>query len=463
MKATKVPAGPRGQFLVGNAFQVLRDPFGFLGRMVRDYGDVVLLRFGSVVTYVLNHPRDIEYVLRTNHRNFIKDRGTRMLTSLVGEGLLTSEGEVWRRQRRLAQPAFQFEQVQKYTAAMVAAGERLAEDWRPGQVRDVHEDMMRLTLEIVAETLFGANVAGVSERVGRAMEVVMRHFASPLIWFDWLQKLPTPGNLRFRRAVRQLDDVVYGLIRQRRTEGRDAGDLLSRLLEAQDEAGNRMTDRQLRDELITLFLAGHETTALALSYTFHLLARHPDVEARLAAELDEVLTGRSPTAADLPQLRYTDWVVRESMRLYPPAYSIGREAVGDCEIGGYPVPKGTQISLIQWVVHRDSRWFPDPEAFRPERWDNDLARRLPRCAYFPFGDGPRVCIGSQFAMTEAVLVLATLARRFRLALVPGHEELRFLLSVTLRPKHGVVMRVEERGTPQGGRHPEGVSHARQPA
>jgi cytochrome P450 len=237
---------------------------------------------------------------------------------------------------------------------------------------------------------------------------------------------------------------MYDTIARRRADGAPGGDdLLSRLLAARDEDGSRMTDRQLRDELVTLFLAGHETTALALAYSFYLLAQHSQAESRLAAEVDEVLQGQAPTGAVVPRLRYTEWVVREAMRLYPPAPSIGREAVCDCEIGGYYVPKGTQLALVQWVVHRDPRWFDDPEAFRPERWDNDLARRLHRGAYFPFGDGPRICIGNYFALLEAVLVLATVAQRYRLALAPGFK-LQLLPSVTLRPKHGVSMVVRDR-------------------
>jgi cytochrome P450 len=444
MTATRVPPGPRGLLLIGNALQAWRDPFGFLERCARDHGDVVRVRFGTLVAYMVNHPRDIEYVLRTNHRNFIKDKGTRMLTTMLGEGLLTSEGDLWRRQRRLAQPAFQLDQIQRYGEVMVSSTLRMLEGWRPGQTRDVHQDMMRLTLEVVGRTLFGTGVdAAVAEQVDRAMKVVMEHYASPLMWYDWAQRLPTPGNLRFRRAVRQLRGLMSALIRRRRESDEDPGDLLSRLLAARDEDGSRMTDRQLMDELATLLLAGHETTALALSYTFYLLSQHPEVDARLAAELEEVLGGRAPTAADVSRLRYTEWVIKESMRLYPPAYGIGREALADCEIGGYLLPKGAQLSLLQWIVHRDPRWFDEPLTFRPDRWDNDLAKRLPRCAYFPFGDGPRICIGNHFAMMEAVLILAAVARRFRLVLVPG-QTLELLPSITLRPRRGIRMTVHER-------------------
>jgi cytochrome P450 len=311
------------------------------------------------------------------------------------------------------------------------------------QTRDVHADLSRLTMEIVAQTLLGASVAGHADRVARAMQAIMENFAGLAGLFPWLRWLPLPGNIRYRRACRDLNAVIYETIARRRAGGPAGDDLLSRLLTARDDDGSQMTDHQLRDELVTLFLAGHETTAIALTFCFYLLAQHPAAEDRLAAELDAVLQGRPPAAGDVPRLRYTEWVVKEAMRLYPPAPGIGREAVQDCEIAGYHVPRGTQLALVQWIVHRDPRWFDEPEVFQPERWDNDLARRLPRCAYFPFGDGPRVCIGNQFAMLEAVLVLAAIAQRYRLALVPGHK-LELLAAVTLRPKHGLAMVVGER-------------------
>jgi cytochrome P450 len=449
MPRAPLPPGPKGRFLIGSALPLIRDPFNFPIRCARDYGDVVRIRLGPQVFYLLNHPEDIGCVLRGNYRQFRKDRGTRMLSSFLGQGLVTSDGELWRRQRRLTQPAFQLDQIQKYGSIMVEATERLLRDWQPGQTRDIHADMMRLTLDIVAQTLFSARMTGQADRVGRAMEVIMHHFASILILIPGWHWLPTPGNRRYYKAVRELDAVMYETIAQRRASGAGGTDLLARFLAAQDEDGSQMTDRQLRDELVTLFLAGHETTALALSFCFYLLAGHPDAEARLAAEVDEVLHGQPPTNADVPGLRYTEWVVKESMRLYPPVPSIGREALSDCEIHGYHVPKGTQLALLQWVVHRDPRWFADPEVFQPERWDNDLAKRLPRCAYFPFGDGPRICIGNHFAMMEAVLILATVIQRYRLALAPDHR-LELLPSVTLRPKHGIKMVLHERAGVEAG-------------
>jgi cytochrome P450 len=443
MTKLRLPPLADGFPLVGSMFHAGRDALGFLSRTAREKGDLVRVRFGPVEYYLLFHPTDIEYVLRGNHHNFIKDRGTRMLSAVLGQGLVTSSGELWRRDRQLIQPAFQRDQIEKYAAVMVAYTQRLLEEWRPGQTRDVHAELMRLTLEIVAQTLFSASVSGQAGEVGRAMDTVMRYWAGPAAVFSWWQRLPTPGTFRFRRAMKRLNEILVGAIAQRRTGNSGPEDLLSRLLHARDEEGGGLSDQQLRDELVTLFLAGHETTAVALTFCFYLLAGHPEVEVRLAAELDNVLAGAAPTVGHLPRLRYTEWVVKEAMRLYPPVPSVGREALHDCEIGGYPVPKGTQLSPVQWITHRDARWFDDPLAFRPERWDHDLARRLPRCAYFPFGDGPRVCIGSQFAIMEAVLILATVASRFRLALAPG-QTLALLPSITLRPRAGVRMVIHER-------------------
>jgi cytochrome P450 len=445
----KLPPGPKGRFLLGNTLEYARDPLGFFTRAAREYGDFVKVRLGNLTTYLIVNPEHIEYVLRTHADNFMKDKLTRWLIPLVGNGLLTSEGEFWRRQRRLAQPAFSHQQIERYAGVMVAQTERMLESWHDGQVRDLHEDLMRLTLGIVAKTLFSSDLASEAAMVGESIEVVMNYFMSPMRWLGFRERLPLPSTRRYLRAIRQIDDLIYGIIRRRRAGGEDPGDLLSRLLGARDEQGNGMTDQQLRDESVTLILAGHETTALALFYAFYLLVASPSSEERLAAELREVLGGRAPCAGDVANLRYTEWIVREAMRLYPPAWGIGREALADCEIGGYDVPKGTQIFLVQWLVHRDSRWFADPETFRPERWDNDLIKRLPRCTYFPFGDGPRVCIGNHFAMMEAVLILATIAQKFRISAQPGHR-LELLPSVTLRPRHALGMRVAVRCGAQAG-------------
>jgi cytochrome P450 len=450
MPRAPLPPGPKGHFLIGNLLPIARDtPAALLG-WAREYGDVVRFRLGTMTNYMLNHPEDIEMVLRGNHGNFRKDWLTRNLSSSLGEGLITSEGETWRRQRRLAQPAFQLNQIEKYSTGMVSLAERLCQQWRPGETRDLYVDMLRLALDNIGRTLFGANAGGLAAEAGRILEVAMEFIASPIYMFPRLHWLPLPKVRRYRRACRRLDELMFKTIDQSRSSGLEGEDLLSRLLVMRDEDGSCMSDVQLRDELVTLFFAGHETTALVMSFTFYLLAHHPAAVARLEAEVEEVLHGRLPTAADVPRLRYTEWVIKESMRLYPPVPTIFREALSDCEIRGYFVPRGTSLWLAQWVVHRDPRWFDQPEEFRPERWDQDLARRLPRGAYFPFGDGPRICIGNQFAMMETVLLLATIAQRYRLELAPDFV-LELMHSVTLRPKHGVRVMVRQREDNAGRR------------
>ena len=393
--------------------------------------------------YLLHHPDHLEYVLRGAPRNFIKDQLTRRLSNLLGQGLLTSEGDFWLRQRRLAQPAFQLSHIHDYGTVMTAYTERMLQSWQDGQRRDLHQDMMHLTLEIAAKTLFDSDIAEDANDIRTALEAVMHYDMGFSNWLFPDRWAPTPAAFRFRRAVRMLDQIMYRIIQQHRSREHTSADLLSRLLAARNDDGSQMTDQQLRDEVMTLLLAGHETTALTLSYCCYLLARHPAAERALVAEWTQVLDGRTPTAADLPRLRYTTWVVQESMRLYPPAWGIGREAVNDCTIGEYHVPKGTQLYLNQWVIHRDPRWFDEPEVFKPERWDNDLVKRLPHGAYFPFGDGPRICIGNHFALMEAVLVLATIGQRYRMTLV-SDQPLALAPSVTLRPKHGVKMVVHTR-------------------
>ncbi len=436
-----LPPGPKGRLLGGNLPDYVPDQLGFLQRCAREYGDVVRLRFLNVPVYVLNHPDHVEYMLVGNNRNFIKDRAERSSLRFLGQGLLTSEGDYWRRQRRLAQPAFHRQRISAYGRTMVeSAEEMIRSSWRDGETRRVQEDMSRLTLQIVSETLFGASMTDdLQEEVGEALDVVMGRFTGGIM-FKVPERIPTPANLRFRRAVRRLEEIIYGLIRERRRNPHDAGDLLSMLLAARDEeSGEGMTDRQLRDEALTIFLAGHETTALNLSWTWHLLAGNPRVEEALHEELRTVLDGRAPATSDLPNLRYADAVIKESTRLYPPAWGFGREALHDCEIGGYKIPKGTQVVVSQWVMHRDGRFFEDPETFRPERWLDGSTDGLPKYAYFPFGGGPRLCIGQSFAKMEAVLLLSTIARRFRLRHAPGAEMVKPLPSLTLRPSNGLRM------------------------
>ena len=421
MTSLRVPLGPKGSWLGGNLPDFRKHRLDFLTRCAREHGDMVKLRFAHRHIYLVCHPDFIEEVLVTHSKHFTKHFALRLNPVILGNGLLTSEGDFWLRQRRLIQPVFNRGRILGYAAAMVEATQRLLATWRPGERRDIHEEMMRVTLEIAAKTLFGAEVGSDSQAIADAMEVMQQNF---LLRFNSIMPLPmwipTPANRRMNRAVRQLDDVIYRIIRQRREQPSDRGDLLSLLLQARDEDdGSVMTDKQLRDEAMTLFLAGHETTALTLSWAWYLLAQHPQTEQKLWAELDTVLAGRTPSVDDWPKLKFTEMIALESMRLYPPAYLVGREAIVDCGIGGYAVPRGTTLLMPQWVVQRDPRFFDEPEKFRPERWGEERIKSLPKFAYFPFGGGPRVCIGNQFAMMELVLLLATIAQKFRFRMQPG--------------------------------------------
>lgn len=431
----------RGVPVLGLLPRFRRDPLGTLAEVARRCGPLARARFGRLEFLLVHEPEYIEQVLVVQHHRFVKGRGIEAIRVALGDGLLTSEGELWRRQRRLAQPAFHRQRVAAYGDTMVAYARRHVEAWRDGEVRDLAAEMARLTLAIAAKTLFGVDIEAEATRIGQALDAAMQAFvARTRSLLPLPEHWPTPTYRRFRRALAELDAIVYGIIEQRRAAGEDTGDLLSMLMQAVDEDGSGMTPRQLRDEALTLLLAGHETTANALSWTWYLLAGHPEAAERLRRELREVLGDRDPTADDVPRLPYAQAVIRESMRLYPPAWLLGRRSVEPFALGPYLFPPGTQVLMSQWVVHRDPRFYEEPDAFRPERWLGDLPRRLPALAYFPFGGGPRRCIGEPFALLEAVLVLAVVARRFRVELVPG-ARVEPEPVVTLRLKHGLPVRL----------------------
>jgi cytochrome P450 len=441
------PRGPKGHLLLGSGPDFGRDQLGFYAACAREYGDLVPIRLGPRRALLVYHPDAIEDVLVTRNRDFVKSPGVRLLLRrLIGNGLFLSEGGFWLRQRRLVQPAFHRQRVAAYGEVMTAHTARRLSRWKEGDVFDMHAEMMTLTQVIVAKTLFDADVSDESYAIAQTSNVLAEDFGTRIrsvVQFipDWV---PTPRNLRTGRALRHLDEVVYRMVAARRQTGEDRGDLLSMLLQAQDaDDGSQMSNEQVRDEVMTLFMAGHETTAVTLSWTWYLLARHPEVDARLADELSTVLGDRPPTVADLPRLPFAEMIINESMRLYPPAYALARQAVNPSEIAGHPIAPGLVVIMPAWVVHRDSRWFDDPEAFRPERWAGDLVRRLPRFAYFPFGGGPRQCIGNAFATMEAVLILATITQRFRLAMEPG-QHVAPAPYITLRPEPGPRMRLTRR-------------------
>jgi cytochrome P450 len=424
-----------------------RDLAGYPLRVHREYGPVAYLPIPGLPTYLVAEPELIEHVLVRDHRSYGKDYTTRLISQFLGSGLLTSEGEFWRRQRRLAQPAFHHRRVESYARAMVEQAVRELATWGDGGERDIHADMMRLTLGIVSETLFGADAREDARQVSRTVDVFMERALG--IWgtgFNLPVAVPTPANRRFGRARRELDELLFAMIARRRGSSEDREDLLALFLAARDEDGTAMTDLQLRDECVTMFVAGHETTALALTYALHLLSHHPAVERQLQEELDHVLQARLPKPADVPDLPVTQAVIKETMRLYPPAYGIGREALRETTLGAFDVPAKTQVLFWQYAVHRDPRHFPRPESFEPARWLDGLEDRLPRFAYFPFGGGPRVCIGNTFAMTEAVLVLAVIASRYRVASLVA-TDVPLAPSVTLRPRGGLPARVTRRTPP----------------
>jgi cytochrome P450 len=443
------PPGPRNLPFVGNALLARSNPLGTLERWAHEYGDVIHYRFFDAPVYILAHPQDIEQVLLGKSRNFIKGMTSRANPELFGNGLLTSDGEFWRRQRRLANPAFHRENMNRYAEITIEEGQRVLARWQAGEVRDVHRDMMNATLRIVLRSLFGVELGERGRIIGRALDVIMQMASGFNAVLSYL-RIPTPLRRGYFRAVSDLDVVVYELIalgRERMNRGSDemagAHDLLTMLLMARDDDGNAMTDQQLRDEVITLLLAGHETTALNLSWTWYLLALHPEIEQRLHAELDRVLGEQPPRPDQLTKLPYTDRVLREALRLYPPAWRIWRTPLEPFEAREFVLPAGVNVVLSQWLTHRDARWFPEPERFHPDRWSEECAANLPRFAFFPFGGGPRVCIGAGFATMEATLLLATIAQRYRLRLAPGHR-VEPLASITLRPKHGVHVELEAR-------------------
>ena len=414
--------------------------------LAHEYGDIVTFKVPGERFLLLNHPDQIRDLLVTHNKLFKKGRGLERTTMLLGNGMLTSEGEFHLRQRRLAAPAFHRDRIAAYGDVMSAFARRHAEGWHDGTMRDMAKDMMRLTLAIAGKTLFDADVENEAAEIGEALESVFDAWSLALLPLGHLLiHLPIPAARRFKKAKARLDATIYRMIAERRAAPGDRGDLLSMLIDATDTEGDGsgMSDVQLRDECMTIFLAGHETTANALTWTWYLLSQHPEVEATLHEEVDRVLGGRAATAADLPRLPYTRMVLSESMRLYPPVYAIGRRALTPYEVGDYRVPVRTVVLASQYLVHRDPRWWSEPERFNPERWREGSGEPRHRHAYFPFSAGTRVCIGEQFAWMEGILVIAELARQWRFRHDPTHT-VGLAPQITLRPSHGMRMRFEQR-------------------
>jgi cytochrome P450 len=448
MPAAHKPAFPPGP---SSLFPTLvyrpgRNPLDFFGGLVKKYGPIVYLAAGTEHLYVVTEPRHIRDVLVTSQRKFKKGRGVEAIKPMLGQGLLTSEGQTHLRQRRLTQPAFHKERIAAYASVMTECAARVTASWTDGGAVDASEEMMRLTLAVVGKTLFGADVESQARVVGEALSTIMRSFWIRMLPFaDVIERLPIPQLRRSTAARATLDRVVYGIIAERRRSTTDRGDLLSMLLLARDEEqdGSGMNDKQIRDEAMTIFLAGHETTANALSWTWYLVSQSPEIEARLHQEVDRVLGGRRPTVADIPSLTFVENVVTEAMRLYPPAYIVGRRALESHRLDDYEIPAGSLVVMSPYLTHRQPAYFPDPERFLPDRWTPAFKAALPPFAYFPFGGGARRCIGESFAWMELVLVVSTIAQQWRLRVRPGYVPVPQPL-VTLRLKHGLPITVHRR-------------------
>ena len=447
MARTRFPPGPEGGLFGRHLIARNRsDPTGFMTELAARYGDIVHFRNGFQHVFFLNHPEYITNVLFTHYANFVKGRGINRRRRLLGEGLITSEGDLHRRQRMHTIPAFHRQRVHGYGTVMVDSAAEHVASWQDGRTVDILQEMRRVTMAIVGRTMFSFESVEEIQELSRALENSMVLFKPFKLSLGGLRdRLPLPGVRRARRADEYLEDQMCRMINERRRSGEDTGDLLSMLLAAYgEESGAHLTDNaQVRDEALTVFLAGYESTATSLLWTWYLLAHHPEVEAKLHAELDAVLGSRLPTAADVPSLQYTEMVFAETLRLYPPAWRLVRYAMRDYEVGGYVVPSGSLVVVSQYVMHRDARYFPDPLRFDPQRWTTEARDSRPQGAYFPFGGGPRRCIGEVFALMEGILVIATLARSWRLRLV-AEGAVDIAAAQLLRPRHPMTMVTEYR-------------------
>jgi len=431
---------------VGSLIDYFSDMLGFLTRVSAEYGDIVYYKLGSRKMYLLNNPEDIKDVLVTHNRNFEKSRALKRAKIILGEGLLTNEGESHLRQRRTIHPVFHHERIRSYGDVMAEYASRVGEGWQNGTVVNIHKEMMKLTLFIVSKTIFDSEMESESDEIGRSLTDLVTLFPRLIFpYSEYVDNLPLPSNRRFEQAKSRLDSIIYGLIEERRANPGERKDLLSMLLDAQDEegGGEGMTDVQVRDEALTLFLAGQESTANSLVWTWYLISQHPQVEKKIHGEIDSVLNGRLPTLDDLGKLSYTQNVFKEALRLYPPAWAVARQVKEDYEVGGYVVPAGADIFMSQYVVHRDPRFYKEPDRFIPERWSNEETKDLPKFAYFPFGGGTRRCIGEPFAWMEGVILIATIASKWKMRLVP-HQRVEPEPLITIRPKYGMNMILERR-------------------
>jgi cytochrome P450 len=464
-RITKFPPGPIYKMPGKLLRQFIHDPINTLSNISLESGDISYFKLGRELVYLINNPDYIEKVLIYDHRNFKKGKRLQTAKAVLGEGLVTSEGDLHNRQRRLIQPIFHLKQIIVYSNTMTDYATRMRDRWKDGEIVDISEEMMRLTLGIICKSVLNYDIESEAQEVGKALTTVRKYskrLQSPI--GHVLDKIPVlPAVRGARKAKKELDSLVYQLIadRRRREQGSNNigkshdEDLLSRLMEAQDSDSpinnqEKMSDKQVRDEVMTIFIAGHETTSNALTWTFYLLSQNQDIETKLHNEIDSVLghssdnnIGRTPTADDIPKLQYTEKVLRESMRLYPPVWTIGRRVENDYSVGEYTIPAGSSILMSQYVMHHNPRYYKEPYQFNPDRWTEEFKSRLPRFCYFPFGGGIRGCIGEPFAWIEGILIIATIAQKWSMCLLPSHR-IKLDPAITLRPKHGMKMKLIQR-------------------
>lgn len=444
ISARHSPPQPRGRFILGVLPELMADPLETLQEAAR-YGDVVGLPIVGQKIYLLSHPDHIRHVLVDNARNYRKGPALNATRRLTGNSVLVSEGELHTRQRRLAAPAFHRQRVAAYTGRMVEVAKRHIAAWKPGERRDIHRDMMTLTMEVVASCLYAADVNKEAELLAAALSAFIDDFSpidiTPL--GGWLELLPTARQRRRRRNARALHEAIDRIVASGYAREEQREDLLSMLLKVSDDGHALMSEREMHDQVMTIFLAGQETTGPALSWTFYLLSQHPEEEARLHAELDRVLCGRQARPEDMENLSFTYMVFAEALRLYPPAWAIARRALAPDEIGAHTIPRGATVVMSQYVMHRHPAYWDAPAEFRPERFHPSTIASRRHYTYFPFGGGPRMCLGDRFAWTEGVLLIATIAQRFRLRLAPD-ARIEPIARMSIRLKHGLPMIVEER-------------------
>jgi len=442
----KTIPGPRGLPILGVMPEMVSDMLGLFTKTSREFGGIAQFKLLNSTYFLITNPNYVKYILQDNYKNYIRGRSVETGRVLLGNGLPLIDGDFWLRERRLLQPAFHRERLAALTTTASGVIESFIQKWEQnaqnGEPLDLDEEMMRLTLSVIIKSMFSADIDDKIQSLSHAFNVASKFmlWRSQQMWAPPLS-VPIPRNVEYNRAFNVLNDTIYPLIENARKDPKD--DLLGMLLAMRDdETGEGMTDQQARDEVVTIFFAGHETTAASMAWAFYLLSEHPEVEERVRNELKSVLNGRIPTSADLPKLAYTQQVIQEVLRLYPAAYLFAREAVTDDVIDGYPIPPKTLIFITPFITHRDPTYWPDPERFDPDRFAPEQVSNRPRHIYYPFGEGPHVCIGNNFALMEMQLILAIALQRYRLTLVPNHP-IAFKPEATLRPKYGMKMTVKK--------------------